>query len=162
MLHCGPGYRDGDSANAFGRRGRLFGEPEVEDLGLAARGDENICRLDIAVDNALGVGGIERVGDLNGKVHDLLGGERPAGNTHIQGHAFEQLHGDEAVPAIFANFMDGANIGMIQGGGGAGFALETLQRLRVMGQFIRQEFERNMAAELEILRFKDDAHSTAA
>jgi hypothetical protein len=32
---------------------------------VAAVGDKNVCRLDVAVDNALGVGRIERVGDFN-------------------------------------------------------------------------------------------------
>ena len=140
----------------------MFGESEVEDLGLAATGDENVGRLDVAVDDAFGVGGIERIGDLDGKVNNLLGRERAAANAHIQGHAFEQLHGDKTPTGVFADFIDGTNIGMIQGGGGASLALETLEGLWVMGQFIGQELEGHMAAELEILGFEDHTHPAAA
>ena len=45
-----------------------FGEAEVENFGVAALGDENIRRLDVAVDDALGVRGIERVGNFDGEV----------------------------------------------------------------------------------------------
>src|SRR5260370_11709454 len=155
MLDRGASGGGGNSADAFGQSGRLFGEAEVEDFGLAARGDENGGRLDVTVDDAFGMGGVERIGDLNGKVHNLLGRERATSNAYIQGHAFEQLHGDKAAPGIFANFINGANVGMVQGGGGASLALETFEDLRVMGHFIGQELEGHVAAELEILGFKD-------
>jgi hypothetical protein len=38
---------------------------EVEHVGVVSRGDENVSRLDVAVDDACGVGGIQRIGDLN-------------------------------------------------------------------------------------------------
>ena len=53
------------------RRGRRFGEPEIEQLDLAGPGDENVVRFEVAVDDALGVGGIQGVGDLNGDAQSL-------------------------------------------------------------------------------------------
>ena len=35
-----------------------FGEAEIENLPVAAFGDEDICGLDIAVNDAFGVGGV--------------------------------------------------------------------------------------------------------
>jgi len=42
-------------------------ETEIEDLDLAATGDEDIRWLDVAMDDASFVRGIERVRDLRGK-----------------------------------------------------------------------------------------------
>ena len=42
-------------------------EAEVENFGVAALGDENICGLDVAMDDAFGVRGVERVGDFDGE-----------------------------------------------------------------------------------------------
>ena len=46
-----------------------FGQPKVQYLRLTSLGDENIRRLDVAVDDAFGVGRIERIGDLHRQVH---------------------------------------------------------------------------------------------
>jgi hypothetical protein len=44
-----------------------FGQPEVENLGVPALGDENICWLDIAMNDASRVGGVECIGDFDGE-----------------------------------------------------------------------------------------------
>jgi hypothetical protein len=46
----------------------LFRQPEVENLRVPAGGDEKIRGFDVAVDDALGMRGIERVGDFNAEV----------------------------------------------------------------------------------------------
>ena len=43
----------------------LLGEAKVENFRLAALGDENVGGLDVAMDDAFGVCGVERVGDLD-------------------------------------------------------------------------------------------------
>jgi hypothetical protein len=40
-------------------------QTEIENLGMSALGEEDIRRLDIPVDNACGMSGIECVGDLD-------------------------------------------------------------------------------------------------
>ena len=47
-----------------GRSADQLGQPEVEHLRLAARGDEDVGGLDVAMDDALRVRRVERVGDL--------------------------------------------------------------------------------------------------
>jgi hypothetical protein len=44
---------------------RHLGESEVENLGRATLGDENICRLDVAVHDAFGMRRIQGVGDID-------------------------------------------------------------------------------------------------
>jgi hypothetical protein len=54
-----------------------------------------------------------------------------------------------------------ADVGVIQRGRRPRFAAESLQRLRVVRNVKRQEFQCNEAAELQILGFVNDAHSAA-
>ena len=51
---------------------------------------------------------------------------------------------------------------MIQRGGRLRFAPETFQRLRVFGDFVGQEFERDKATEPCVLGLVDDTHPAAA
>ena len=67
----------------------------------------------------------------------------------LEGEAVEIFHGDEGFGRrIFADFVDGADVGMVQGGGGAGFAAKAFEGLRVARNVIGQEFEGDEAAEL--------------
>ena len=77
----------------------------------------------------------------------------------LQGQAVEELHGDEGLAALVVNFVDGADVGMIQSGGGLRFALETGQGLGIFGNFVGQEFERYEAAEFEVFGFVDNPHA---
>src|ERR1700722_286340 len=80
----------------------------------------------------------------------------------LQGEAIEELHGDEGLLAVAADFINGADVGMVESGGGAGFTAETLEGLRVAGKLVGQEFESDEAAEFSVLGFVDHAHAAAA
>src|SRR5580700_12249612 len=145
-----------------GRRGDGFCQAEIENFYRAALGDENICRLDIAMDDAFGVRSIERVGDLNAYIYDLIERHRAAGDAMLERLAVEILHGDEPLAIAFIDFVDGADIRMIQRRSGLRFAFKTRQRLRIFGYFVGQKFQRDEAVQLGVLGFVDDAHAAAA
>ena len=44
-----------------------FREPEIKNLGVPVLGYENVRRLDVAVNDALGVGGIQSIGNFDGQ-----------------------------------------------------------------------------------------------
>jgi hypothetical protein len=58
--------------------------------------------------------------------------------------------------------MNGADIGVVQGGGGTGLSTETLQRLRVLRYGFREKFESDEAAKVSVLGLVDHTHSTTA
>jgi hypothetical protein len=103
-----------------------LGEAEVEDFCVAKGRDEDIGGLDIAMDDAFAMGGVQTVGDFCGEFEKLIRWKRAAEDRVTQSLALQPLHHDEVVAVHMANFVDGADAGMIQGGGGASFALETL------------------------------------
>ena len=115
---------------------------------MSAPGDEDICGLDVAVDDVFCVGGVERVCDLDGERQNRFRVHRPPIDAMFQRHAIEKLHGDERLALLVVNFMDGADVGMIQGRGGLGFALEAGERLRVSGDILGKELESDKASEL--------------
>ena len=143
-------------------RAGQFGQPEVEDLGLAALGDEDVRRLDVPVHDLFCVGGIERVGDFNGQRKQGLGVHGLAGDTVLQRDPVEKLHGDKRLAVLLANVVNGADVGMIQGGCGLGFALEAGQGLRVAGHFPGQKLECDKTVQPRVFSLVDHAHTAAA
>jgi len=76
--------------------------------------------------------------------------------------ALEQLHGHERPPLEFSDIVDRADVRMIECRCGARFAPESLGRLRVVGDVVRQELQRNVSAQARVLGFVDNAHASAA
>jgi len=114
---------------------------------------------------------IERLGDLNGQVEQLIGRERCAGrsgsrtrpsrNPVFQRLALQQFHGDERLAVVLANVVEGADVGMIERRSGARFALEALQGLGALGDILGQEFERHQAPQPRVLGLINHTHTSA-
>src|SRR5262245_28228641 len=80
----------------------------------------------------------------------------------ISGRSIQILHGDECLPMLVINFVDGADVGMIQSRSGFGFTAESLKSLRIVGNLLRQEFQRDEAVKTDVLRLVDHTHPAAA
>ncbi len=80
-------------------RGNQLGQTEIENLGVAAISDENIRGLDVAMNDAFGVRGVEGIGDFDGKDR-AIGRSRSSGLLErcFSVWPFEKLHGDERRP----------------------------------------------------------------
>jgi len=139
-----------------------LGQSEIQDLRLAARSDEDVRRLNVAVNHAFRMGRIERVGNLNAKIEQLLQVWMMAREVAVERLAVNQLHGDEVFASGFADFIDGRNVGMIQRRGRACFELEPLERLLVLGQVFRQKLQRYAAAEMEVFCDPNGSHAARA
>ena len=129
---------------------------------MSALGDENVSRLDVAVDNASGMGCVEGIGDLDTEREDGFQLHRAITDDVLKGDAVEVFHDEEGAAGVLADVIDSADVGVVQGGGGLGFAAKSLERLAVLGEFFRQEFQGNEATETGVLGLVDDAHAAAA
>src|SRR5262249_46257485 len=129
---------------------------------LATPGEENVGGFDIAMDDAFGVSGVESLGDLNAKLENLIERKRFAVDVIAQRIAVDELHGDEGAAVLFADVVNGANAGMIEGGCGAGFAAKTFEGLRIAGEVVGEEFERDRAIQATVECLVDHTHSAGA
>jgi len=153
------GYRGAGGARASEGN---FGKSKIENLGMAALGDEDICGLDVAMHDALGVCGVEAVGDFGGQREQLFGFDGLTGDAMLQGEAVEKFHGDEGLAVLFADVVDSADVVVIERGSGLRFTLKPSEGLRVARDVLRQKFQRDEAAQARVFGFVNDAHASAA
>ena len=143
-------------------RRRDLGQAKVQHLGVPALGDKNVGRLDVAMNDAFGMGGIERIGNLDGEPQQRVQFHRTPRDQILQGHALEILHGDKRLAILLANVVDGADVGMVQRGSGLGLALKAAERRGILGHFIGQKLERDKAMQPRVFRFVNHTHPAAA
>ena len=156
---CGSGGR----AHRFAHAGLPIGwlrETKIQNLGTALR-EENIGGLDVAMHDAFRMSSVESAGHLHRDVEQFVHRHRLAIDAMPQRLAFEQLHDDERTGVLLVNLMNGADVGIVQRGCGAGFALKSLESLGVLGQFVGKEFQSDIAAEAQILGLIDNTHPAA-
>ena len=108
----------------IGQRGAT-GNAEVEHLHPSGAGDHHVARLDVAVHDALGMRGGQRVGDLGGVAQRLSQRQPVGGNRAVERHAVDVLHHDEGSVALLLDAVDRDDAGVIQRRGGAGLVQKT-------------------------------------
>ncbi len=136
--------------------------PKSSTLAWPRSGDEDIRRLDVAMNDAAGVRGVEAIRDFDAELEDTVERQRSARDLVLQRPAIEQLHDDEPLGAVLADVVDGADVWMVERRGDAGLALEPIQRLGIAGQIGRQELQRDLAAQTHVFGAIDDAHAAGA
>ncbi len=100
---------------------------------MTAAGKEDVGRLNVPVNDSLGVSGVESLGDFDGQIQQALEFHRVPGDGVLQSCTFQAFHGDEGFAIRLADFVDGADVGMVQRGGCLCLSLESCQGLRVSG-----------------------------
>ena len=69
----------------------------------------------------------ERIRDLRAQLQHPLRLHRLAADQVLQGLALHQLHHDEGMTLVLRDLVDHADVGVVEGGGGTGLALEALK-----------------------------------
>ena len=137
-------------------------QAEIGDPCLSLIVQQDVAGLYVAMQHAPCVGKIERLGNLNRNVQDRAGIQRIPGNLLFQCLAFQQFHDDEMLALVLFDFVDGADVRMIQSRRRAGLGLKPLHRGGVEGKVVGQHLDGHKTAKAEILRPINDAHPAGA
>ena len=110
------------------------GDAEVGDLRGAVVADEHVLGLYVTVDDVLGVGSGQRLGDLDGELDGAVDLHRPA-TLDEPGQALRQvLQRDEVASVVLAYLENTDDVGVVDGGGHVRLTAEPLQVGCVSGQ----------------------------
>src|SRR6266851_10394915 len=100
----------GDCGPVRVRQGTGFRQTEIKNLGVTAVGNEQIRGFDVAMDDSLGMGGVESVGNLNCDIEQLLQVKGSALDNFPQSLAFQIFHYQENTALVLTDFVDGADV----------------------------------------------------
>ena len=145
----------------LGRTGQ-FGQAEVEDLGVAARGQHDVAGLDVAVNHALCMRGGERISHLLRDANRLGDRERATCQPFGQGLALDVLHGNEHRAVVLTDFVDSADVRVIESRCRLRLAQQSGVRRGVGAGRGRQHLDGHAAIERGILAEVDLAHAARA
>ena len=88
--------------------------------------------------------------------------QRLAPDAVPERHAVQKLHDDERLTFMLADFVDRADVGMVQRRRSTSLAPEAFQRLWVSCKIIGQELQSDEATKLGVLGLVDHTHPAAA
>jgi hypothetical protein len=138
------------------------GQSEVADSGCAVGFQEDVGRLQVAMNDSALVGRLDRPsegGQQSGRLACRLG---RAGQLLGQGAAFNELHGEVWSSVRVADVMELHDVGVLQSGHGLGLALKPRPLLWAGESAGEGHLESDEAIEGQVAGLVDDAHAAAA
>ena len=106
-----------------------------------------------------GMGRLESLDDLNNEPEGLVCGQSARLEPLLQRLPVDVLHGDERLAVDLANFVDLANVRVVEGGGGLGLAQEAMLGGGVGFEVFGKELQGDVALEH---RVASEVHLTHA
>src|SRR5690606_2064054 len=138
-------------------------DAEVRHLRAPLAVDEDVLRLDVAVDDPLGVRGGERAADLDRVGDGLLDRQPPAAaDALLQRLALDVLEDDVGVAVVLAGVDDGDDVRVREAGGGAGLAPEALELVRLRRDVAVEQLDRHPPLQRLVEGPVDGGHATRA
>ena len=113
--------------STYSRSQREFRQPEVQNLRLPSICYKDVRGLHVPVDDSFRVRGVERIGDLDGQIEHCFDLQWLAIDLVPQRLPLQQFHRNEGPSIRFINFVDSADVRVVQGGCGFGFSLEAAE-----------------------------------
>src|SRR5215471_11703692 len=141
---------------------RQFRKTKIQNLCLTARSDKDVSRLDIAVNDSLGVRGLQGAGDLDPDVQRIVKAHRTAVDALLEGLTFQILHDDERTAIVFTDIVNRADLWMIQRRRRTGLDPEPFESRGIFYPFIRKKLQRNRTAQPYVLCLVDHPHAAGA
>ena len=150
--HQGPGYGQGRLA------ARLC-QAEIGDFRDSLLGDENVARLDVTVDDPLGVGVVQALEDLgdNGD-RDRERQHLGLGDEVLERLAVHELHRDKVDLALGPEVDHVDDVLVLQAGRALGLPLEAEDEFLILGQVGVQLLDRHHPVERGLDRLVERSH----
>ena len=141
----------------------LHGEPEVGQVDVALGVEQDVGGLDVAVDEAARVRGVERGGHRGDDRRRALGLEPALAAQHrAQVLALDVAHDLEQHAVLLARVVDRDDVRMVERRGDLRLRDEAAAEGRVVRQRGRDQLDGDVPVEREVGRPVDDAHATLA
>ena len=115
-----------------------LGQTEIEQFYAAVLGDDDVGRLEIAMDDSGRVGAGEGVGNLNRIFQRVFQGQAALADQLVERLAGDELHGNEIGAVGRADVVNVDDVGVIQGRGGLGLLHEAALALGAGGASARR------------------------
>ena len=139
-----------------GRRPR---DAEVRHLRGSVRGDNDILRFYVPVDNAIVMRSLKSGRNLQRNAHGFPDGQSsPVLDIQLQRDALYQLHHDKVVPVFLADVEYIDDIRVRQTGRGLGFHPEFGHKFPVSPEFRFQNLDRDIPVQLMVPRLVHVGH----
>jgi hypothetical protein len=162
----GRAHREARSRQGFLGGGDRLRQPEVGQervLAPVVARHEDVRRLDVAVDQPVPVGLVERAGDLADDRDGARRLERRLGLEDLaQVGALDVVHGHVQQPVLLAGVEDLDGVRVVDGGGEPALALEARPELVVLGHRRLDQLERDAAPERQVRGAIHHGHAAAA
>ena len=124
-------------------------QTKIEQL-RAGLGEHDVAWFQIAVRDSFAMCFIQRIRNLDGVLQYLIERQWTFLETLRQRLAFQILHHQEISSVLLADVVEDADVGMIQAGDGARFAVEPLAQSGSIGKVIGKDFDGNDALQAGI------------
>ena len=149
------------------RRRRLGGthelrDTEVEHFDRAGAGDDDVGWFQIAMHDARGVRGCQRVADLDRIAESRARCQRALAHHLRQGAPGHVFHDDAAPPVGLDDVVNGRDVRVIQRRQRLRFALEPGKQISIVQIIGAEHLDRDIPPETAVARAVDLSHSTGA
>src|SRR5207237_367637 len=123
-----------------------FGEAEIENLDDTLGRDLDVGGFQVAVDDALFVGGFQGFGNLAGYAESFVERDGAGGDALVEGLAGNEFHHQ----GFFLDAVNDRDVWMVERSENLGFANEPREVVGIIGQGVGEEFDRDVAIQLGI------------
>src|SRR6516165_7993526 len=100
---------------------------------MTTLGNEDVCWLDVSVDDAFGVSGVQSIGHANGYIQQRFQFHGTAGNRVLERLSVQEFHSDEGFAIFRADVVNRADVWVVQSRSSFGLSPKSLHCLTVVG-----------------------------
>src|ERR1700720_4033437 len=140
-------------------RTNALGYAEIEYFYGPPTSQKQIRWLDVSMNDSGGMGRIQSLTNLNPNPENFFGRESRSGHALLQGFAFEQFDGNETKTFSFVDFVNSANVGVVQRGSRSSFSLESPEGLLIGCEVSGKQLKGDKAPEFHIFGSVNNSHA---